>query len=133
MPVVVAALKAMLDDTFHLNSVQCTTHCVSPLNIVSGPIEEELGFNSKGNVYGGGSRANATVGLAVRLILWNIGGGYPGTSDKATQGHPGKYTYCIAEDERANPWEPLHVERGCAPGGSGVTVFACEAPHAVLK
>ncbi|MBI2908321.1 MAG: hypothetical protein HYX92_11790 [Chloroflexi bacterium] len=130
-PVVIAALKAMLEEPFNLNGVQCTTHSVTPLTIVSGPIVKELGFNSKDGVYGGGSRANATVGRAVRLIMWNIGKAYPGDMDKATIGHPGKYTYCIAEDADANPWEALHVERGCAPDSSGVTVFGCEAPHSV--
>ncbi|MFH1484559.1 MAG: hypothetical protein ABIH46_00665 [Chloroflexota bacterium] len=131
MPVVIAALKAMLEDAFNLNGVQCTTHNVAPLTVVSGPIAKELGFNSRDNVYGGGSRANATVGRAVRLIMWNIGKGYPAEIDKSTIGHPGKYTYCIAEDADANPWEPLHIERGCPPGSSGVTVFGCEAPHSV--
>src|SRR5438445_96587 len=32
-------------------------------------------------------------------------------------------------DREDSPWEPLHVERGCAPGSDAVTVFACEAPH----
>jgi hypothetical protein len=42
--------------------------------------------------------------------------------DRATQGQPGKYTFCCAENEEANPWEPLHVERGFAAGCSTVTV-----------
>jgi hypothetical protein len=44
--------------------------------------------------------------------------------DRATQGNPGKYTFCFAEDEAGSPWEPLAVERGVAPGRSAVTVFA---------
>ena len=47
----------------------------------------------------------------------------------STQGAPSKYTYCIAENEEANPWEPLHVERGFAPGQSTVTVLGGEPPH----
>ena len=42
--------------------------------------------------------------------------------DRATQGQPGKYTFCCAENEDASPWEPLHVERGFAVDASAVTV-----------
>src|SRR5207253_1970351 len=63
----------------------------------------------------------------------NCLGAQPGVLDKSTQGHPGKYSYCIAESEEENPWEPLHVERGFARGASTVTVFAAEGPHNVLS
>ena len=128
-PVVIAALEAMLDNAFNLNGVQATTNCVSPLAIVSGPAVQRLGFNSGDNVFGGGSRANAAVGRAIRLILWNLGGGYPGEIDRATLGHPGKYTFCIAEDGPGNPWESCHREQGFLEEASCVTMFACEAPH----
>ena len=39
-------------------------------------------------------------------------------------GQPGKYTFCFAENERENPWEPLHVSRGYRREESTVTVFA---------
>jgi len=60
---------------------------------------------------GQGWRANATIGRAVRLIMVNIGGGEPGVLDRATMGQPGKYSYCLAENEAENPWMPLHVEK----------------------
>ena len=129
IPVVIAALEGMLDEDFNLNGIQATTNCISPLAIVSGPVVEQLGFNSGDNVFGGGSRANATVGRAIRLILWNIGGGYAGEIDRATLGHPGKYTYCIAENKNDSPWGPLHEDLGLPADSSCVTVFACEAPH----
>ncbi len=130
-PVVIAALEAMLHDDFNLNGVQATTNCVTPLVIVSGPVVERLGFNAGDNVFGGGSRANASVGRAIRLILWNLGGGYAGEIDRATMGHPGKYTFCIAEDKHNNPWELIHQDSGFDRDASCVTVFACEAPHHV--
>ena len=40
------------------------------------------------------------------------GGARPGEISMSTFGHPGRYTYCIAEAEEASPWDPLHVERG---------------------
>ena len=130
-PVVLAAIQAILKPEFNLNGVQATTHPCSPLVIVGGPMVRELGFNSRDGVFGGGSRANASVGRAVRLVLWNIGGGKPGEIDKSTFGQPGKYAYCIAEDAENNPWEPLHITRDRSLGDNAVTVFACEAPHNV--
>jgi hypothetical protein len=53
--------------------------------------------------------------------------------DRARAGHPGKYTYCIAEYEAANPWEPLHVERGYAREQSVVTLVNTEAPHSMTE
>ncbi len=37
----------------------------------------------------------------------------------------------MAENEAANPWEPLHVELGFAGDTSTVTLVAAEAPHNV--
>ena len=59
----------------------------------------------------------------------NVGGGLPGTGDRSTQGSPAKIAYCVAENEDANPWEPLHVEAGYPRDFSTVTVFGCEGPH----
>lgn len=127
-PVAIAALEAMLEPEFNLHGVQSTTNPCAPLVIVSGPVVAELGFNAKEGAFGGGSRANACVGRAVRLILWNIGGGIPGETDISSQGQPAKYLFCAAENAEQSPWEPLHVERGLRPDQSAVTVFACQSP-----
>ena len=132
-PLLRAALRALCDERFNLNGVQATTHVCAPLTIVNGPVAKRLGLNAGANVFGQGFRANATIGRAIRLILTNIGGGVPGVLDKSTFGHPGKYTYCIAENEDASPWEPLHLERGLSRDASAVTVFAAEAPHSVTN
>ncbi len=131
LPVVIAAVRAMTDPALNLNGMQCSTHLSTPLVLVNGPARLELGMNCGSNVFGQGNRANATIGRAVKLILTNIGRAIPGVTDKATLGHPGKYTYCIAENEEESPWDPLHVERGFKREQSTVTVFGCEAPHNV--
>ena len=128
-PVVVAAVEAMADPGFNLYAVQATTHPCAPLVIVNGPIRNELGFNSGSGAYGPGWRPNAAVGRALRLVLLNVGGAHPGSGDMSTQGAPSKYGFCVAENEEANPWEPLHVERGFAPNQNTVTVVAGEPPH----
>jgi hypothetical protein len=99
--------------------------------MVSGPAVKALGFNTKEGSFGHGCRAAATIGRAIRLILWNIGGGYPGEPCKTTLGHPGYYSFCVAEDQDANPWEPLHVERGFSANDTVVTVSGVAAPQSV--
>ena len=132
MPVVLAAIEASMDDRLNLRGVQCSTGIHSPLVIVNGPIAAELDINGGYNCFGQGWRANATIGRAVKLTLVNLGGSIPGEADKATFGHPGKFSFCIAESETANPWEPLHVEHGYGAEDSTVAVYACEAPHNIM-
>jgi hypothetical protein len=131
VPLVIAAVEAMLEERFNLNGVQTTTHACAPLCMVSGPAVKTLGFNTKEGALGHGCRAAATIGRAIRLVLWNIGGGYPGEPCKNTLGHPGYYSFCVAEDADANPWEALHVERGFKPQDTVVTVSATTAPISV--
>ncbi|HWP73308.1 MAG TPA: hypothetical protein VNU03_02305 [Methylomirabilota bacterium] len=129
LPVILAAVEAVSQPAFNLQAVQTTTHPCSPLIIVNGPLALRLGVNGGGNALGQGHRANAVIGRALRLVLQNVGGARPGREDRATQGHPGKYSYCVAENEAASPWEPLSVERGFAREISTVTVCGSEAPH----
>jgi len=129
LPVVLTAIEAMAEEPFNLSSIQATTHPCAPLVIVNGPLAKKLDINCGCNAFGQGWRANATIGRAIRLVLLNVGGGTPGTVDRSTQGQPGKYTYCIAENEAESPWVPLHVERGFAAEESTVTVTAAEGPH----
>ena len=131
MPVLIAAVEAMLEPEFNLYGINATTHPVTPLVIVNGPVLAELKINYGYNVLGQGWRANATIGRAVRLAMINLGGGRPGEGDMATHGHPGKYSYCMGENEAMSPWEPLHMRRGFRRNESTVTVFGAEAPHEV--
>ncbi|MDY7102765.1 MAG: hypothetical protein S0880_16405 [Actinomycetota bacterium] len=131
LPVVLAALDAMVQPEFHLEHLATSTKGNAPLLIVNGPVRERIGMNARGNVLGPGNRANATIGRAIRLVMMNLGGAEPGLTDRAVFGHPGKYTYTIAEDEEHSPWEPYHVEVGFEPGDSAVTVVSCEAPRYV--
>jgi hypothetical protein len=130
VPVVVAAVEAALTPRFNLQALTTTTHPVTPLVVVHGPVAERLGFNSGPNVFGQGNRANAGVGRALRLVLQNIGEARPGETDRATHGTPGKYAYCIAENAAGSPFATFHEERGGGAAGA-VTVFGGEGPHNV--
>lgn len=121
--VVAAALDAAADPAFNLLGVQTTTGAASPLVVVHGPVVDRLGLHAGAGSLGPGWRVNATVGRAVRLALVGVGVCRPGEGDMATHGHPGKYTWLVAEGQPASPWEPLSVDRGLAEGASAVTVF----------
>jgi hypothetical protein len=132
-PVVVAAVRGLGVPDFNTYGIQATTNPVAVMVVVNGPIARELGFNGKGNVFGQGFRANATVGRAVRLCMMNIGGGVPQTMDKSTQGQPAKYGLCIAENEEDSPWEPYHVERGFDVDTSTVSLISITGTQNILE
>jgi hypothetical protein len=129
MPVILAALEGMLEPQFNLYGLQATTHPAAPLVLVSGPQAAALGMNSGAGAFGPGFRANASIGRAVRLVLLNLGGARPGILDRATQGQPSKYTYCIAENDEESPWVPHRVHLGFQPDETIVIVAALENPH----
>jgi hypothetical protein len=129
MPVIVATLEAMVDPKWGFHGPATSTGGAGILIIVNGPAARDLGMNSGEDLFGPGWRANATIGRAIRLVMRNVLRCLPGTLDRSTMGHTGRYTYCIAENEANSPWPPLHVERGFLPEQSTVTVFAALAPH----
>ena len=124
-PVVLAAVEAVLDPAFNMRGVQTTDENVAPLLIVSGPLAARLGVNAGFGALGPGWRANASIGRAVRLVMLNLGGGWPGAVSLAGLGQPGRYTLCLAE-RVDSPWPPLHVELGYRPEQSTVTVLRAE-------
>jgi hypothetical protein len=131
LPLVLLAVEAMCHEEFNLLGIQATTHLAAPLLVFNGPIPRELHVNGGYNCFGQGHAANALIGRAVRLVLTNVGGAVPGKLDRATFGSPAKFAYCVAENEAASPWAPLHVERGHDAAVSTVTVIGAEAPHNV--
>jgi hypothetical protein len=133
MPVVVAILRAMCQEPFNMHGSTASTGGCAPLIVVNGPIRTAIGMHATHNVLGNGNRANATIGRAIRLVLINVLGCIPGQLDRSTLGHPGKYTFCIAEDEEDSPWLPLAQERGLPVGMSGITVMAGASPRQLLN
>ena len=133
MRVLIPLVRAACDERFNAHGVQATTHFAAPLIIVNGPVRKELGFAAGQNVFSNVARANSTLGRALQLILLNIGGARPDGIDMSALGNPGKFSYCIAENEEENPWEPLHVELGFGKEQSAVTLFAGEPPRGVSE
>ena len=131
MPVVLAAVEAALIDEFGMHGLLCTTMFAGPVVIVNGPIARRIGINSGVNALGQGTRANATIGRALQLVIRNVGGGRPGEIDRSTLGTPGKYSFCFAEAEDS-AWEPLSVQRGFSREASTVTLFAGEGVQGIV-
>ena len=126
LPVIAAAVAAVAESEFNLLGIQTTTGNAAPMIIVNGPIATAISMNSGANALGPGNRANATIGRALRLVLQNVGGAKPGEMDMATLGQPGKYTFCLSENEAQSPWPALHTDRGFAKEQSVVTVVGAE-------
>ena len=122
-PLLLAAVRGVLQPGFNLDGVQTTTGNVAPLTIINGPCRNSLQINYGSNAMGQGWRANATIGRALRLVLCHIGGATPVTFDKSTLGQPAKYSFCIAENEEENHSDPLHDERGLCPAPDAVSDF----------
>jgi hypothetical protein len=124
-PIVLAAVEAALDPAFNMRGVQTTDENVAPLVVVSGPAAAAAGVNAGFGALGPGWRANAAIGRALRLVMVNLGGGWPGAVSLAGLAQPGRYTLCVAERDDS-PWPPLHVELGYRAEQSAVTLFRAE-------
>src|SRR5689334_21115231 len=122
-PVVLAGVEGLCDIAFCAHGLSITLMSGAPLAIINGPVRNQIGLNSGHNALGHGFRANATIGRALRLVTMNIGGARPHGVTKATVGHPGQYSFLVAENEEVSPWEPLHVERGFKKDDSAITLF----------
>jgi hypothetical protein len=132
-PVVVAAFMAMLREPFLLHGATSSTGGCAVLIVVNGPIRKELGMSGSFNALASSDRATSVIGRAIRLILCNLLDARPGDVDRSTLGHPGKFSYCVAEDEESTPWLPLADERGSPPHASSVTVMAAGAPRQFMN
>jgi hypothetical protein len=120
-PVVLACWDALMLERATVGGGWQSTSGPAPLLVVNGPIRQRLGFNSAGGVFGPGFRANATVARAIGLIVRNALGIVPHVFEQATQGIPGRWAMCIAENEEESPWEPLSVDGGVPAGGDAVS------------
>ncbi len=127
-PVVLAAVAATCERSFNLHASSTSTNGVTVLVLVSGPYAAEIGMNDSTVLMGAGNRANATIGRAVNLVKANFYGSVPQDMDNSTFGHPGKYSFCFAENPQLSPWPLLAEEKGFGEGASTVTVFAANAP-----
>jgi hypothetical protein len=132
-PVVVTAITAMLEEPFLLHGATASTGGCAVLLIVNGPIRNEIGMDATFNALGPSDRASTCIGRTVRLVLGNLFEVRPGQIDRSTFGHPGKISFCVAEDEEHTPWLSLATERLGDPHVSAVTAMAAMAPRQLMN
>lgn len=125
MPVLIAAVELVGENRVWAYRHMATSHSISPLMVINGPMRQALGINCGSEGMGVSWRANATIARALRLVLINIGG-IPGLSPQNTWGWLVHYSYCIAENQEQSPWEPYHVEHGFKDTDSTVTLLWVE-------
>jgi hypothetical protein len=96
----------------------------APMLVFNGAIRGELDVNCSYEMLSMTSRANATIGRALRLVLANVAGAKVGRLFDVQHGMPGRLSMVFGELEEESPWEPHSVSAaGLAPGQSAVTVF----------
>lgn len=130
-PFVLAAVEAMCDPAYNLDTAAITSHPSGTAVVVSGPLARPAGLQSGAGCLGPGFAANATIGRALTLILFNVLRAVPGLSSLVTTGSPAQLSYCFAENTEESPWPGLH-ETLAGPKDTTVTVLKAEGPHNFL-
>jgi hypothetical protein len=124
MPVILAMLECFMDPRSGWRGVCMSTGPQAPVIMVSGPYAKEIGMNGGVCAIGPGSvsEVNVVIGRTARLLAMNVGLSYPGVSDMDTHGTCMKFSYCVAENEARNPFEPYRVTKGYSRESTTVTV-----------
>ena len=140
MPVLVAAVEALADPLFKFNHL-ASLGSPWPMVIVSGPMVRTLGMNHGRYVFGSGNRANATIGRAISLLLWNCCELRPDAIQRGDLGNAHRYSICIAENpdtawQGLNEWEGFPRETSTVTVSSGYNLCnartIASAPRAIL-
>jgi len=132
--VVAAAVEALCRPELLVHGATASTGGCAILLVVNGPVRRQLQMSSACSALAGPDRATVCIGRAVRLVLRNLLDARPGELDRSTLGHPGKLSWCLAEDEEGGaPWLPLGVERDVPADVSSVTAFAASGPRQIMN
>jgi hypothetical protein len=107
----------------NLNSVLRSTGSFSFMQVVNGPIVQQLKMNSGTGALSPGNRANAAMGRALRLFTVNLGGGVPGVNLMAIIGNVSSYSFMFAENEKETPWESLSATLGHQKNANTLAFF----------
>lgn len=114
MPILLSVVECLADPQFRLQDAGSTPGW-EPLVIVSGPLANDLNFNSGSGVMRVGRQANTSIGRFTRLYMRNVAGLRipPDQTDKGSFGM--SFNVALAEDERAIEdidWPPFRADRG---------------------
>jgi hypothetical protein len=121
LPVLLATLEAY--DKHNLNSLVRSTNAFSFMQVVNGPIRNELEMNAGTSVLGPGNYANAVMGRALRLFIINLGGGVNGINMMAVVGNISTWPFMFPEFEEQSPWQSLSESMGFKKEKNTLTMF----------
>jgi hypothetical protein len=124
MPLLLAIVECLADPDFRVQDAGSTPGW-EPMVVVSGPIAEQLNFNSGTGVMRVGRQANTSVGRFVRLYLRNIAGLRipPGHTDQGAFGYT--FNVAMAENETIIQdlgWQPYRKDLGYSLEQSVVSI-----------
>lgn len=128
LPVLLATVEAY--QKYNLNSMLRSTNSFSFMQVVNGPIRQQLKMNASTNAVGPGNRSNSCMGRALRLFIVNLGGGVPDVNLMAVIGNVTSDGFMFAENEEQSPWEPLAADHGFKRGDNTLTFFSGGWGHA---
>jgi hypothetical protein len=131
MPVLISAFEGFLTPKANFRLALSGTGTSQLVVIVNGPVVEEIGIAYGQGAAGKGHHPNGSIGYAINLIAYSVGGSRPPAIDRSTLGSPADYVcWVFGENEKALPesWKPLHEEMGFQRSESVVTVMACYPP-----
>lgn len=123
MPLLLAVVELLGGKNPSFDATTKSTNSFSYMQVVNGPIRNELEMNSGTYALGPGNKANAVIGRAMRLFLINLGGSKVGVNLMGVQGNVSSYTFAFAENEENSPWESLAEEKGFDKNESTITIF----------
>ncbi len=117
MSVLVALGECLADPRFRLEDAGSTPGW-EPMAVLSGPIADDLDFNSGTGVMRVGRQANTSVGRFVRMLMRNVAGLRipPGNTDQGAVAST--FNVVLAEDDaavRATGWPEHRVDEGFGP------------------
>jgi hypothetical protein len=122
MPTLIALVECLCDPYFRVQDAGGTPGW-EPLVIVSGPVVEQLGFNTGAGALRIGNQANSSIGRFTRLYMRNIPGLLPGATDQGSFGF--NFNIALAENGaalREMGWPTVGEDEGFAAPTSTVTV-----------
>ena len=122
MPLLIAAVEAMAEPKFELQSLNATTGSVVPALIVNGPIRHQLKIPFATGCLGGVAGPAPAIGRALRLLIRNVAGQVIDVTSQSTYGTPGRVAGIVfGEWEEKSPWAPLGERLGVK--GNAVTAY----------
>jgi hypothetical protein len=108
-----------------LTALSSSTNSFAVAAVINGPIRDKLNMNYGIGAMGPFSQPNAAIGRAWTMVSRNLGNsGVPGLTYLGTFGNSVNYNnLIIPENEKDNPWTPLHVQKGFKPEQNVVSLF----------